>query len=132
MDLAPELCEYKSYKLKFIAIYASNSLNYWILDIASCLYGLTSVPIYDTLGEEATQFMFDQTNLSTCFLTTTHVPTVAKKIRNGDFQKLKTLVIMDDENLSQTLRDDLDGITYFTFSQLLEIGQKDPKPYTEV
>lgn len=30
-----------------------------IVDMACILMGITIVPIYDTLGEEATQFAFD-------------------------------------------------------------------------
>ena len=71
--MAPELCEYKDYKLKLVAVYSKNSKEYIYVDGACNLYGLTSVPIYDTLGEEATEFMFKQTNLTTCFLTCQHV-----------------------------------------------------------
>ena len=35
--------------------------------------GVTCVPIYDTLGEEATKFAFDQTEMEVCFITTKHL-----------------------------------------------------------
>jgi hypothetical protein len=28
-------------------------------DLAAIIYGFTTVPIYDTLGEEATEFIFE-------------------------------------------------------------------------
>lgn len=46
-------------KLSFIGIYSKNTLNYFISDIAFCLYDITTVPIYDTLGESAINFMFE-------------------------------------------------------------------------
>lgn len=44
--------------MKFIGIYAKTSLNFHLVDIACTLYGITIIPIYDTLGEEATLFAF--------------------------------------------------------------------------
>ena len=46
-------------KLSFIGIYSKNTLNYFISDIAFCLYDITTIPIYDTLGESAIDFMFE-------------------------------------------------------------------------
>lgn len=39
---------------RFIGIYSKNNLEYFINDIGCCIYNITIVPIYDTLGEEAT------------------------------------------------------------------------------
>ena len=81
---------------KFCGFYAQNSLNYILCDIACILYGITVVPIYDTLGETATQFAFNQTKMTTCFVTSKHLPKIiaAKKTLNN-FSYLKTIVILD-------------------------------------
>lgn len=47
--------------LRFAGFYAQNSLNYLLANLACLMAGVTIVPIYDTLGEEATQFAFEQT-----------------------------------------------------------------------
>ena len=72
LNLVPELCEYQDFKMRLFAIYGPNSPMWILLDIAAVMYNLTSVPIYDTLGESATSFMFDQTNITTCICTTSH------------------------------------------------------------
>lgn len=59
MDLVPEINEWRNYSLKCIGVYSKNTLNYLAADIACVLYGFTSVPIYDTLGEEATLYAFN-------------------------------------------------------------------------
>jgi long-chain acyl-CoA synthetase len=41
-----------------IAIYGPNTINWLLTDIACIMYNICSVPIYDTLGEEACEFMF--------------------------------------------------------------------------
>lgn len=58
LDLLGVNNEWNNYSLKFVGIYSKNSVRYSTLDIACGIYGLTSVPIYDTLGEEATEFAF--------------------------------------------------------------------------
>ena len=40
--------------LKFVGIYSRNRLETFIVDIGCCIQNIVIVPIYDTLGEEAT------------------------------------------------------------------------------
>lgn len=98
-ELAPVRSEFQDYNLKMVAVYSKNSPEYVILDAACNLYGITTVPIYDTLGEEACEFMFSQTNLTTVFCTTTHMAGIVKACNSGSYGKVKTLVIMDEDNL---------------------------------
>lgn len=53
------LVEPKDETKKYIGFYSQNSLNYLLCDISCLLYGFVAVPIYDTLGEEATLFAFE-------------------------------------------------------------------------
>ena len=81
--LAPGQAEYKDYNLKLVAIYSRNSKEYVLFDVACACFGFTSVPIYDTLGEEATEFMFRQTNLHACFVTVNHIKGLSRQIIDG-------------------------------------------------
>jgi long-subunit acyl-CoA synthetase (AMP-forming) len=47
------------------------------------LMGVTVVPIYDTLGEEATQFAFDQTDMEVCFISAKHLDRIIKVKQDG-------------------------------------------------
>ena len=58
LGLAPEINEWKNYSLRFLGIYSKNTVEYLVADIGSCIQGITTIPIYDTLGEEATNFAF--------------------------------------------------------------------------
>lgn len=37
--------------MKMFAIFSKNRQEWSVLDTAACLYGLTTIPIYDTLGD---------------------------------------------------------------------------------
>lgn len=47
--------------VKMVAIYGKNCEEWLMTDMAACFYGVTSVAIYDTLGEEAMKYILEQT-----------------------------------------------------------------------
>lgn len=125
LDLAPEIAEFKDYKLNLLSFYSKNNDRLWLLDIACSLYGITTVPIYDTLGESAIKFVFDETNLTTCFLTVDKIKGVSEQLKKGSYNKLKNIVIIDDFNLKEEAKY-LEGINWYTFSSVIEAGKKKP------
>ena len=91
--------EWRDINMKMVAVYSKNTINYLLLDFGACMQGITTVPIYDTLGEEATTFIFNQTKITTCFLSSNHVEKMLKEQHtNKKFKYLETLVVMDPEN----------------------------------
>lgn len=62
-----------------MAVQAHNTREWILLDVAAALYGITLVPIYDTLGEEAIEFMFSETETTTLFITCKNVKAIAAK-----------------------------------------------------
>lgn len=144
--LAPERREYKNFALKMIAVYSKNSVPYILLDAMACVYGLTTVPIYDTLGEDATEFIFEQTNLTTCFVTCAHVQGLLKltgadngftevgKNQQRKVGMLKNLVILDEENIGKFKLEyvfDQTAVKCYKFSDVLQAGKRveDKAPY---
>lgn len=67
MDMAPFVNHDVDGAFRFVAVFSKNREEWFLVDAASALYDLTVVPINDTLGEEATKFLFDQTEVSTVF-----------------------------------------------------------------
>jgi long-chain acyl-CoA synthetase len=134
LELAPERFEYQHYKLRMVAIYSKNSPEYIFLDAACTLYGITSVPIYDTLGEEACEFMFEQTNLTTVFATTEHIKGLVKSIQGG-CGSMKNLVIMDEEKYESSgtkefLEELPEGtVNFWTLSQIMQNGHNSPQEH---
>jgi long-chain acyl-CoA synthetase len=94
-----------------------------------CLYaGVTVVPIYDTLGEEATQFAFDQTEMEVCFVTAKHLDKIIQVKKNGQaYKSLKTLVILDYWEIdSTTLLEKRETLNIFSLEKLISEGEKNP------
>ena len=97
--------------LKFVGIWAKNSLEYVVQDFACIFYGITSIPVYDTLGQEATEFVFSQTKMQTCVLTANHAVTLCQHA--SKYPHLKNLIVIDPENLPEDL--DRGALNVFNF-----------------
>ena len=129
LDLAPVKHQYNHYKLNFVGIHGKNTPEWVLTDITSMVFGYTSMPLYDTLGEEAIQFMLHQTEVTTLFLTAdllkSHVARIKNPNSNPQFKcHLKTLVILDEWALTADDRTLLQGVDHYTFNQLVDIGRK--------
>lgn len=132
LGLTEEKAQYQDFKIKFISIYSKNTREWYLVDIANVLYGLTTMPLYDTLGEEATDHMFNETELSTVFLTCNHVKGISQRIKGGNVQFLKNLVIMDSCNLTDEIKGYLEGINHYTLEQVIEAGKENVQEYAKV
>ena len=56
--------------IKIIGIFAKNSANWMLVDLACILSGLSSVTLYDTLGAESSAYIINQCELKTIFCET--------------------------------------------------------------
>lgn len=132
LGLAPVKQQYKNYKIKFVGIHSKNTVNWILLDIANLCYGYTSLPLYDTLGEDAVDHMLEETEVTTIFMSADQIKNHSIRIKSGKAPHFKTIVIMDEDALTNQDLKDLEGITWFKFSQVVEAGQKTPHPYPQV
>lgn len=134
LNLAPTINEWNSYSLKFVGIYAKNSMEYLISDIACAIYGITTVPIYDTLGEEATLFAFNQTKMTSCIVTANHVEKILTNKRDhGHYEHLNTLIIIDPENLKHDVIAKIKtNIQLITYKDVKTKGRSNIEPWANV
>ena len=137
LDLVPWKQEYKDYKLRFLGVYAKNSYKYYVQDFACVMHNIVSVPIYDTLGEEATLFAFENTRMEALCLTTSHLEGMIKFKKKGDLPHLKTLIVIDEEEMKEnykTLAEEA-GISLYVWSDIINKGKsseiKEWVPVTE-
>ena len=129
LELYEDKQQFRDYNLRFVAIYAKNSAEWLLTDIANNLYNVTSLPIYDTLGEEGTGHMFNETEVSTCFMTANHAPGTIKRMLSGELTHLKNLVIMDEWNLDKEVLQELNKVKWYRFSQIIESGKAQRQEY---
>ena len=134
LNMTYEKAQFQNYRVRFIAIYGKNTREWILTDIANSLYGFTTMPIYDTLGEEATDHMFNETELSTLFLSTEHVKGIAARSKLGQCRFLQNLVILDEDKLTAEVQAHLNGcqLRLFKFSEVLASGRAKKQPYKTI
>lgn len=131
-DFVPEVNEYKDYKLRMVSIYSKNNVPMWLVDMASSIYKISIVSIYDTLGEGATRFVFNETGVTTCCLTCDKIKNLDGLHKKESLGKLKNLVILDEENLTEADKKILEGYSWSTLSDLIKNGQESPVEYPQL
>lgn len=124
LDLAPQKQQYQDYKIKFVGIHSKNSVEWIMLDIANLCYGFTTMPLYDTLGEEAVNHMLLETETTTIFMSADQVSKHCQRIKSGKIPHFKNIVVMDEDALIDQDLKDLEGISWYKYSQILEAGRK--------
>jgi long-chain acyl-CoA synthetase len=129
LNLVPELNEYKHHVIRFLAVYSKNREEYIFADIASNLYGITTVPIYDTLGPTVITFILEQTNLVTLCATEPGVNTLLQETNLG---KLKTIISFDTVTEEQRKKAEGKGIKLYNFQEIVEAGDKQIHPPSKV
>ena len=108
-------------ELKFMGVYSKNRGEYLIADMAAVLYGITSVPIYDTLGPDAMDFIMDQTKMSIIVLSKENVQ---KMIQHGNFGYVKTLITFEEITDEKTLKELASKkVTCLSFRDLITYGK---------
>lgn len=133
LNLVPEIKEYKDYACRFFGVYSKNSAYWGITDMANSLYGLTSVPIYDTLGEHAIEYVFDVTNLTTLVLSLAHLKGIVEAVKARKTKNLKTLIVMEEE-LSKEDRELAQeaGLFIYSFKDVVDNGTANPQEFPDV
>ncbi len=81
--------------MKIVGIFAKNSANWMLVDLACILSGLTSVTLYDTLGADSTGFIINQCELKTIFCETKQIKDLADLKKSGKISTLENVIIID-------------------------------------
>ena len=123
LNLAPKLNEYKDFSLSFVGIYSKNREEYLFVDVTAAIFNHVVVPIYDTLGADAVQFVFEQTNLTTLFCSNNYVPLLTKSAQEKKLGKVSSIVTW--EPFTDTERDALSqvGIKLYTLDEVIKAGE---------
>lgn len=72
-----------------VGIFSRNREEWLVLDIANTLYGATMVPLYDTLGPDASEFVIGHSGMEVLFVEEKAFDSVWKA---NNLHKLKTIV----------------------------------------
>jgi long-chain acyl-CoA synthetase len=101
LNLAPEISEFRHYKMRFIALYAGNVPEWIHTDHAANCYGFTTIPMFDEMAWDSTIYIFRRTNVQTVFTTKKHLKEIAEMLKSGEdaFKCIKNIVILKGQEV---------------------------------
>uniref|UniRef100_UPI003AB0ABF6 long-chain-fatty-acid--CoA ligase 1a isoform X2 n=1 Tax=Centroberyx gerrardi TaxID=166262 RepID=UPI003AB0ABF6 len=108
---------------KFIGIFAQNRPEWTISELACYTYSLVVVPLYDTLGTEAIDYIIDKAAISTVIC---DVPDKARLLLDcvsGKEHAVKTIVIMEAFENDLVTRGQESGIEILSLKDLEGVGK---------
>jgi long-chain acyl-CoA synthetase len=123
MDLCPTVNDFNKMEMNFVAVYSKNREEYAVLDVTSSVYGLTLVPIYDTLGPDTVSFVFRQTGVKTVFCANSYVDGLIKEKKTGTCGSLSHLVSFENPTDSQVSEGQKAGLTILSYEAVLSAGK---------
>eukprot|EP01099_Mayorella_cantabrigiensis_P002536 TRINITY_DN2103_c0_g1_i2.p1 TRINITY_DN2103_c0_g1~~TRINITY_DN2103_c0_g1_i2.p1 ORF type:complete len:666 (+),score=164.43 TRINITY_DN2103_c0_g1_i2:48-2000(+) len=107
----------------FVGLFSVNRKEWVITEHACYTQSLVPVPLYDTLGPDASKYIINQTEMQVLVVSKTNI----KKIKDivSDCPSLKFVIQMDDEKDPKVFENN-PNITFLTLNEIAELGQEKP------
>ena len=109
----------KEYDMQLMGVYSKNRFEWFMFDWACVLFGITSVPLYDTLGMENLTYCLNQTQMTTLFVSGANVKHL---IKLEDIGNLKHLVLFDMIDAAEQIELQNRKISFVFFKDLIKEG----------
>ena len=122
LNLCPVI-EDNGIKIQFISILAKNCEKWHVTDFGCITYGIVVVPLYDTLGPNATEFILRQTGLQTIVLSNDMVERIVDLKRNNKAAGLQNVVCFEDVDRVGREKAAEVGLNLYTFDEVLSSGR---------
>ncbi|KAK2435618.1 long chain acyl-CoA synthetase [Trifolium repens] len=104
-------------------IYGSNCPE-WILAMEACnSYAVTYVPLYDTLGPNAVEFIINHAEVSIAFVQQSKIASILSCL--GRCTSLKTIVSFGNVSTTQKKEAEELGVSCFSWGEFLQLGNLD-------
>uniref|UniRef100_A0A8C8JKH3 Arachidonate--CoA ligase n=1 Tax=Oncorhynchus tshawytscha TaxID=74940 RepID=A0A8C8JKH3_ONCTS len=103
----------------FIGIFAQNRPEWIISELACYTYSMVAVPLYDTLGHEALEFIIKKADISTVLCDKQNkAETLLENCEKGETPQLKTIILMDAFDTELTARGAKCGVDILSLKEV--------------
>lgn len=92
--MTPEVNEYQNHKMRMVGIYSKNREEWMIVDVGCAyLYGLTVIPLYDTLGPDSISHCLRNSGVFNMIASQNSVDVL---LQTKDLANLKYIIAIDE------------------------------------
>lgn len=122
LQLCPQE-HHDGYQVRFISLYSKNREEWEIASIGCSLYGIITVPLYETLGPTSTEFILLQTELKTIVLSNDKIENILALKAENKTGCLANVIAMDEVDEEQRKSAQTLGINLFSFKEIIKNGE---------
>ena len=137
LDLCPQRNFEGEPPYRFLGIYSRNKKEWLLSYLGAMRDSITTVTIYDTLGDRAVEFILEQTEVTSIVVEIKSLKKLYSLAQKNKTFKVKNLIVLDKEDDEETSKNlELLGFNIYTWEQIVEKGRaegqnlvlKKPKP----
>nr|PVC50109.1 long-chain-fatty-acid--CoA ligase 5 [Theileria orientalis] len=121
------LKEFNDTKVKMLGIYSVNTPEWLMCEQVCNAFGLTLVPLYDTLGEQSTEYILNTTELSVVVCDNKcafKLLNLMPRLNNS----LSLVVVIGVDNVDPGLS--YKNVTFMTWNEVVQRGRNNPREFT--
>lgn len=133
MDLCPitdHPSEKYATKWRFIGVMTKNRVEFALLEQAANCFGITIVPVYDTLGADILSYICAQTKMKTLCCSPELLQSVLKSVKPGSAHSLKTVVLFGEPTMEDKEAASKLGLDLISFASVEKAGSEKQVPLT--
>jgi long-chain acyl-CoA synthetase len=123
LNFCPEIQSNSNGLFRFLGIYSRNNYKFVISDLASHLFSVTVVTIYDSLGDHTIEYIIDQTSLTTMCMESRNLSKLTKLKKENKAVSLQNIIIYDSDDQKNIKEAQSLGYNVVTFEEVLKAGE---------
>ena len=134
MDLCPitvHAGESYAKNWRFIGVMTKNRMEFALIEQAANCYGITIVPVYDTLGSDVLSFICAQTKMKTLCCSPEILQSILNSVKPGEAHALETVVLFGEEpSAADKETASALGLNLISFASVEKAGEEKILPVT--
>ena len=125
LNLCPKIDIENDDSFRFLGIYSKNRPEWLLSYFGAVRDSITIVTIYDTLGDIALEYIFNQTKLTTIVIEAKALEKLCNLAKNGKAGEIKNLIVLDKEE-DKKFCDELSnlGFNIYTWEEVAKEGKE--------
>ena len=126
LDLCPKIDFEDESSFRFLGIYSRNKKEWLLSYLGAMRDSITVVTIYETLGDMAIEFIFEQTKVSTIVVEIKALKKIYELAQKNKTSQVKNLIVIEKEDDEETAKNlELLGFNIYTWEQIVEKGKEE-------
>ena len=126
LNLCPKIDFNDESSFRFLGIYSRNRKEWLLSYFGAMRDSITTVTIYDTLGDKAIEFIFEQTQITSIVVEIKALKKIYELAKQNKTFHVKNIIIIEKEDDEETAKNlELLGFNIFSWEEIVQKGKEE-------